>query len=92
MLGISSIENVDQRVRDRIGNAYEVFVHEGEIFINAPRDSSEGENPEAPFCVLVGEFEWYRDEDELYVDCLHASRYVDDLMSEHVADELMGEC
>ena len=82
MITIKDIQNVDQRVRDRIGNAYEVFVHEGSIFVNAPVDDSEVESVYSPTCVYVNEVGFFADEEELYKDCVFATAEVDRLISE----------
>lgn len=82
MITSKNIQNVDQRIRDRLGNAYEVFEHEGSVYVNAPLDETEAESVASPTCVYVNEIDFFCDEDELYKDCEYATEEVDRLMVE----------
>lgn len=83
MQSIRAAEKVDQRIRERLGSAYEVFYEstDGNFYINAPLDEDEAENTECPTCFLIMAAEDCRDEDELYLNALHASADVGQLIS-----------
>lgn len=78
---VKTIAKVDQMVRDRIGNAYEVFAKDGDIYISAPLDEDESESTECPTCVFIMAVAECADEYELYLNALHASADVDRLIS-----------
>lgn len=78
---IETIAKVDQMVCDRIGNRYEVFAKDGDIYISAPMDESEAESTECPTCVYVMPLAECADEDELYQNAPHASDKVDAIIS-----------
>lgn len=75
------VEAVDAMVRDRIGNAYEVFERDGSYYINAPLYEDESCSIDSPTCAYIMDSCDCAGNDELYINALHASEECDRLIS-----------
>lgn len=70
----------DQMIRDRLGDAYEVFYFDGAYYTSAPIDEDESESTDCPTCVFTAYASFIDDAEELYSSALGASEEVDKLM------------
>lgn len=79
----SIARRVDQGIRDRLGNIYEVFYDDAAeaFYVSAPRDADEGESTECPTCALIMEADGTVTEEELYTNALVASEETDRLIA-----------
>lgn len=79
----SIARRVDQDIRDRLGNIYEVFYDSATeaFYVSAPRDADEGESTECPTCALIMEADGTVTEEELYANALVASEETDRLIA-----------
>lgn len=79
----SIARNVDSKIRDRLGNAYEVFYddYSEAFYVSAPRDADESDSTECPTCALIMGADESVTEEELYANALVASEETDRLIA-----------